>query len=123
MEFFLPILKISYCNFLKIGQDSFLKELGKGLLDTFVCGWYKFNIFHLQEGPRYTAMHAAAMKNQPEICQAILDILQDEDFVSQLYSQSKNSEETLKERINFLVDLYLNMPDKGVLFFILQYKY
>ncbi|KAL4230684.1 Ankyrin repeat and LEM domain-containing protein 2 [Mactra antiquata] len=66
-----------------------------------------------QEGSRYTAMHVAAIKNKPEICQAILDILEDPQFVSTLYSQSKMDDETQNSRINFLVDLYLNMPDKG----------
>ncbi|XP_045205829.2 uncharacterized protein LOC123558022 [Mercenaria mercenaria] len=66
-----------------------------------------------QEGSRYTAMHIAAIKNKPEICQTILDVLENPEFVNKLYSQSKHSEETQNIRINFLVDLYLNMPDKG----------
>lgn len=66
-----------------------------------------------QEGPRYTAMHVAATKNKPEICQAIINILENPEFVNKLYSQSKQTEETQNSRINFLVDLYLNMPDKG----------
>ncbi|KAH3842859.1 ankyrin repeat and LEM domain-containing protein 2-like [Dreissena polymorpha] len=66
-----------------------------------------------QEGPRYSAMHVAALKNQAAMCQSILDILEDPQFVIKLYSQSVNTEETMNQRINFLVDLYLNMPDKG----------
>ncbi|KAK3593567.1 hypothetical protein CHS0354_018656 [Potamilus streckersoni] len=66
-----------------------------------------------QEGSRYTAMHLAAMKNQPEMCQLILDTLEDRQFVRKLYVGSKDTEETMTKRINFLVDLYLNMPDKG----------
>jgi len=73
----------------------------------------QFCIF-FQEGPRYSAMHVAAIKNQSAICQTILDILENPEFVSKLYSQSVNTEETMNSRINFLVDLYLNMPDKGV---------
>ncbi|KAL3878496.1 hypothetical protein ACJMK2_030840 [Sinanodonta woodiana] len=66
-----------------------------------------------QEGSRYTAMHLAALKNQPEMCQLILDTLEDPHFVAKLYAGSKDTEETMIKRINFLVDLYLNMPDKG----------
>ncbi|XP_052796371.1 ankyrin repeat and LEM domain-containing protein 2-like isoform X2 [Mya arenaria] len=66
-----------------------------------------------QEGPRYTAMHVAALKNQPAMCQAILDILEDPEFVRMLYSLSVNTEESMSSRVNFLVDMYLNMPDKG----------
>ena len=71
----------------------------------------------LQEGFRYTAMHVAALKNKPEVCQVILDTIENPDFIQQLYSQSRHTEETQNNRINFLVDLYLNMPDKGVLYF------
>ena len=59
-------------------------------------------------------MHIAAMKNQPEICRVILDTLEDPRFIQQLYCQSLHTEESLNKTINFLVDLYLNMPDKGV---------
>ena len=61
-------------------------------------------------------MHIAAMKNQAEICRAILDTLEDRKFMQQLYCQTKHTEESLNKTINFLVDLYLNMPDseKGV---------
>lgn len=71
-------------------------------------------LFELQEGPRYTAMHVAATKNKPEICQVILDVLEDPQFINNLYCQSRHTEESQNSRINFLVDLYLNMPDKGV---------
>jgi len=67
----------------------------------------------LQAGPRYTAMHIAAIKNKAEICQIIIDLLEDKNFLLLLYGV-KMSEETLNRRINYLVDLYLNMPDKGV---------
>ncbi|WAQ99200.1 ANKL2-like protein, partial [Mya arenaria] len=67
------------------------------------------------EGPRYTAMHVAALKNQPAMCQAILDILEDPEFVRMLYSLSVNTEESMSSRVNFLVDMYLNMPDKGLI--------
>lgn len=66
-----------------------------------------------QEGFRYTAMHVAALKNQPQICRVILDTLEDPRFVQQLYCQSRHTENSLNNRINFIVDLYLNMPDKG----------
>ena len=61
-------------------------------------------------------MHIAALKNQPEICQAILDTLEDKKFMQQLYCESRHTEESLNKTINFLVDFYLNMPDseKGV---------
>ncbi|XP_052077850.1 uncharacterized protein LOC127715730 [Mytilus californianus] len=67
----------------------------------------------IQEGPRYNALHVAAKSNQPQVCQLILDILEDPSFLDKLYGHTKETECTRTDRMNFVVDLYLNTPDKG----------
>jgi hypothetical protein len=53
-----------------------------------------------------------AQKNQAEICEALLDTLQDQKFMALLYPDE--IQETRQSRIHFITDLYLNTPDKGV---------
>ena len=69
-------------------------------------------VCYLQEGFRYNALHVSAKFNKVEMCQEILEILDDPSFYQLMYPQ--DTPQTRAERINFLVDLYLNMPDKGV---------
>ena len=52
------------------------------------------------------------MRNRAEVGRLVIDILEDEKFTQLMYPD--DSDETRGSRINFLVDLYLNMPDKGV---------
>ncbi|XP_041058902.1 ankyrin repeat and LEM domain-containing protein 2 [Carcharodon carcharias] len=64
----------------------------------------------LQEGCRYNAMHVAAKENQPQICQLLLDTLENPDFMLLMYPD--DNEIMLQKRIKYIVDLYLNTPDK-----------
>lgn len=66
----------------------------------------------LQEGCRYNVMHVAAKENQPAICQLLLDTLENPDFMRLMYPD--DSEGMLHKRICYIVDLYLNTPDKVV---------
>ena len=70
--------------------------------------------FHFlpQFGCHYNALHVAAMKNQPAICRLILETLEDVGYVKMLYPDE--SPVTDQQCIDFVVDLYLNTPDKGV---------
>ncbi len=52
------------------------------------------------------------MKNQGGVAQLLLDILENPDFYKLLYPQDKP--ETTVRRMEHMLDLYLNMPDKGV---------
>ncbi|KAK3100786.1 hypothetical protein FSP39_025313 [Pinctada imbricata] len=67
----------------------------------------------LQEGPRYNALHVAARTNQASICQLILDTLEDPSFMDKLYGHTMETDSTRSNRISFVIDLYLNTPDKG----------
>ncbi|XP_033742871.1 ankyrin repeat and LEM domain-containing protein 2-like [Pecten maximus] len=67
----------------------------------------------LQESARYNALHVAAKSNQPAMCQLILDTLEDPNLIDKLYAHTKETQLTRTNRINFIVDLYLNTPDKG----------
>ncbi|XP_069129755.1 uncharacterized protein [Argopecten irradians] len=67
----------------------------------------------LQESARYNALHVAAKSNQPAMCQLILDTLEDPNLIDKLYAHTKETQQTRTNRINFIVDLYLNTPDKG----------
>ncbi|NXP47522.1 ANKL2 protein, partial [Heliornis fulica] len=64
----------------------------------------------LQEGCRYNVMHVAAKENQPGICQLLLDTLENPEFMRLMYPD--DNDVMLKNRIQYIVDLYLNTPDK-----------
>lgn len=63
---------------------------------------------------RYNALHIAAKANQAQVANIVLDTIHDEEFTKLLYSNSHDTDESRQRRISFLVDLYLNSPDKGV---------
>ncbi|NXG04931.1 ANKL2 protein, partial [Sakesphorus luctuosus] len=64
----------------------------------------------VQEGCRYNVMHVAAKENQPGICQLLLDTLENPEFMRLMYPD--DTDDMLKNRIQYIVDLYLNTPDK-----------
>ncbi|NXL55577.1 ANKL2 protein, partial [Chordeiles acutipennis] len=64
----------------------------------------------VQEGCRYNVMHVAAKENQPAICQLLLDTLENPEFMRLMYPDDDDT--MLKSRIQYIVDLYLNTPDK-----------
>ncbi|XP_070553431.1 ankyrin repeat and LEM domain-containing protein 2-like isoform X2 [Ptychodera flava] len=66
----------------------------------------------LQMGFRYNALHVAAKSNQAEICQLIIDTLMDSKFLYLMYPDDDSN--THGQRMEYLVDLYLNMPDEPV---------
>uniref|UniRef100_A0A8C3DWP6 Ankyrin repeat and LEM domain-containing protein 2 n=1 Tax=Corvus moneduloides TaxID=1196302 RepID=A0A8C3DWP6_CORMO len=66
----------------------------------------------VQEGCRYNVMHVAAKENQPAICQLLLDTLENPEFMRLMYPD--DNDVMLKKRIQYIVDLYLNTPDKMV---------
>lgn len=57
-------------------------------------------------------MHVAAKENQAGIAQLLLDTLENPDFMRLMYPDDQ--EGMLKKRIQYIVDLYLNTPDKAV---------
>ncbi|XP_056388794.1 ankyrin repeat and LEM domain-containing protein 2 isoform X2 [Hyla sarda] len=65
----------------------------------------------VQEGCRYNVMHVAAKENQAGICQLLLDTLENPEFMRLMYPDD-DDEVMLQKRIRYLVDLYLNTPDK-----------
>ncbi|KAI8501412.1 mitotic nuclear envelope reassembly [Branchiostoma belcheri] len=65
----------------------------------------------LQEGSRWSALHVAAKANLPNMCELVLDILQDHEFLQLMYPEDDAATQTRRQK--FLVDLYLNTPDKG----------
>ncbi|XP_055971509.1 ankyrin repeat and LEM domain-containing protein 2 [Sorex fumeus] len=64
----------------------------------------------VQEGCRYNVMHVAAKENQASICQLVLETLEDPEFMRLMYPDDNPS--MLQKRICYIVDLYLNTPDK-----------
>ena len=66
----------------------------------------------LQEGFRYNALHVAVKNNRKEMCQLIIDTLESEHFWNILLNQETQSVMN-SQRKQFLVDMYLNTPDKG----------
>ncbi|XP_071758800.2 ankyrin repeat and LEM domain-containing protein 2 [Centroberyx gerrardi] len=65
----------------------------------------------VQEGCRYNVMHVAAKENQAGIAQLLLDTLENPDFMRLMYPDDQ--EVMLQKRIRYIVDLYLNTPDKA----------
>ncbi|XP_026540720.1 ankyrin repeat and LEM domain-containing protein 2 isoform X2 [Notechis scutatus] len=66
----------------------------------------------VQEGCRYNVMHVAAKENQPGICRLLLDTLENPEFMRLMYPDDDTV--MLEKRISYIVDLYLNTPDKTV---------
>nr|XP_056715359.1 ankyrin repeat and LEM domain-containing protein 2 [Euleptes europaea] len=64
----------------------------------------------VQEGCRYNVMHVAAKENQPGICRLLLDTLENPEFMRTMYPDDDMI--MLQKRIKYIVDLYLNTPDK-----------
>ena len=67
----------------------------------------------LQEGFRYNALHVAVKNNRKEMCQVIIDTLDSQPFWNILLNQETESVVN-NQRKQFLVDMYLNNPDKGL---------
>ena len=65
----------------------------------------------VQEGCRYNSMHVAARFNHAKICQLIIETLESDEFW-QHFLQLKEQSPTSFKRKQFLVDMYLNTPDK-----------
>ncbi|XP_056152518.1 ankyrin repeat and LEM domain-containing protein 2 [Lampris incognitus] len=65
----------------------------------------------VQEGCRYNVMHVAAKENQAGIAQLLLDTLENPEFMRLMYPDDQ--EAMLQKRIHYIVDLYLNTPDKA----------
>nr|XP_019604360.1 PREDICTED: ankyrin repeat and LEM domain-containing protein 2 isoform X2 [Rhinolophus sinicus] len=64
----------------------------------------------VQEGCRYNVMHVAAKENQAAICQLTLETLEDPAFMRLMYPD--DAPDMLQKRICYILDLYLNTPDK-----------
>ncbi|XP_077099948.1 ankyrin repeat and LEM domain-containing protein 2 [Siphateles boraxobius] len=65
----------------------------------------------VQEGCRYNVLHVAAKENQAGIARLVLETLEDPEFMRLMYPHDQ--ELTLWQRIRYIVDLYLNTPDKA----------
>ncbi|XP_044254037.1 ankyrin repeat and LEM domain-containing protein 2 [Tribolium madens] len=66
----------------------------------------------LQEGFRYNALHVAAKAKNGVLAELILSTISNPEFVKLLYGDDAN--ENVETRIQVLLDLYLNTPDKGL---------
>lgn len=60
-------------------------------------------------------MHVAAKENQPGICRLLLDTLENPEFMRMMYPDDDTI--MLQKRIRYIIDLYLNTPDKVVSFY------
>lgn len=67
----------------------------------------------LHEGFRYNAIHVAVINNRKDMCRLIIDTLESQNFWGILLKEDSSSALNSQRRY-FLVDMYLNTPDKGV---------
>ncbi|XP_066870741.1 ankyrin repeat and LEM domain-containing protein 2 isoform X2 [Kogia breviceps] len=65
----------------------------------------------VQEGCRYNVMHVAAKENQAALCQLTLETLENPEFMRLMYPDDEPH--MLEKRICYVVDLYLNTPDRA----------
>lgn len=66
----------------------------------------------LQEGSRYNALHVACRNNRAQYAAEVLSTVSKVDFFQKLYPD--DTLESSERRSAFLLDLYLNTPDKGL---------
>ncbi|KAJ7987162.1 hypothetical protein DPEC_G00335890 [Dallia pectoralis] len=65
----------------------------------------------VHEGCHYNVLHVAAKENQSGMAQLLLDTLERPEFMRLMYPEDQ--EPMLRQRIRYLVDLYINTPDKA----------
>ncbi|XP_045601444.2 ankyrin repeat and LEM domain-containing protein 2 homolog [Procambarus clarkii] len=66
----------------------------------------------LQEGFRYNALHVACRTNRPTFVEKVLATVSQAEFFQKLYPD--DALESSERRSSYLLDLYLNTPDKGL---------
>ncbi|XP_058064192.1 ankyrin repeat and LEM domain-containing protein 2 homolog isoform X2 [Anopheles bellator] len=64
----------------------------------------------LKEGPRYNALHIAAIEGREEICRLVLQTVSSTAYIELLHGQRSPA---TNEVCAILLDMYLNMPDKS----------
>ncbi|XP_052860614.1 ankyrin repeat and LEM domain-containing protein 2 homolog [Anopheles cruzii] len=64
----------------------------------------------LKEGPRYNALHIAAIEGREEICRLVLQAISSPAYIELLHGQRSPA---TNEVSAILLDMYLNMPDKS----------
>lgn len=65
----------------------------------------------LKESFRYNALHVAALARNAQMCSLLLETVSDPQFILLMYG--KDNQKTAEEVAKILLDLYLNMPEKG----------
>lgn len=71
----------------------------------------------IQEGCHYNSLHVAAKAGQRDVCELIVDSLNDVNFWRMLNTSDSNDlvfDSLNARRKAFVLDLYLNTPDKAV---------
>lgn len=63
----------------------------------------------LKEGPRYNALHVAAIEGNTDMCRLVLQTIERPDFIEFLHGQRNASTDEVSA---IMLDMYLNMPDK-----------
>ncbi len=81
-----------------------------------MSSWFMCRV---QEGCRYNVLHVAAKENQAGIARLLLETLEDPEFMRLMYPN--DNELMLRQRIRYIVDLYLNTPDKAVSVLIITF--
>ncbi len=113
-----------------IWNRNLLKHFTNTFCTVFIFGWTvpltpsiisSWFMSCVQEGCRYNVLHVAAKENQAGIARLLLETLEDPEFMRLMYPN--DNELMLRQRIRYIVDLYLNTPDKAVSVLIITFSY
>jgi len=66
----------------------------------------------LKEGPRYNALHVAAMNKHAKMAKLILQTVEQTKFIELLHG-CKDDDQNVEQMSQFLLESYLNTPDKS----------
>lgn len=102
----------SLATFRKLIQSDEIKKIEDLLENPRYLISSSENPVLLMEGPRYNAFHIACKANKFNVLKLIMDKLKDEHYMTTLFYLDDS--EAIQRRIEHIVDLYLNTPDKGL---------
>ena len=92
--------------------DLFIKKNKVAIVSSILENIFISVGFYLKEAFRYNALHLCGKNNCFEVCEFLLNTLNSVNFIQKLYVN--DTSEQSRTRVVHILDLYLNMPEKGL---------